>query len=93
MDSEATGLRGQFSAEFFTRPSLRGQNYPNEMLRILERRILNLLVRIASLVVAHVMRADVFAARPFGQLSLVLKAAEERHSDALLKVGTREARN
>lgn len=52
-----------------------------------------MLVKIASLVVPKVVRADVFVAHSFGRLSLVLKATEERLGDAFLKVRTWEARD
>src|SRR6202048_4085734 len=58
-------------------------------LRVLERRVLDLLVEIAPLVVANKVRADIFVAGSFCRLRLVFKAAEERLRDVLLKVHPR----
>ena len=62
-------------------------------LRVRERRVLNLLVEIAPLVVTNKVRADVFIAGAFGGLRLVTEAILERLSDLAMEVHARELGN
>src|SRR5271156_2611210 len=58
-------------------------------LRVLERRILNLIIEVAALVVADEVGADVFIAGTLGRLGLVLEATEKGLRNILLEVDAR----
>ncbi len=58
-------------------------------LRVLERRVLNLLVEVAALIVSDQMRADVLVACSFCGLCLMLEAPKECLGDVLFEVHAR----
>jgi hypothetical protein len=55
-------------------------------LRVLERRILDLIIEVAVLVVADEMRADVFVAGIHSGFGLVFEAVKECLCDLLLEI-------
>src|SRR5260370_12455361 len=58
--------------------------------RVLERRILDLIIEVAPSVVANEMRADVFVAGILGRFWLVFEAVKERLRDFLLEIDSRK---
>ena len=59
-------------------------------LRVWERRVLNLIVEVAVLVVADEMRADVFVAGIHSRFGLVFEAVKEGLRDLLLEIDPRK---
>src|SRR6202790_4234830 len=58
--------------------------------RVLEQRILDLIIKIAPPVVADEVRADVFVAGILGRFGLVFEAVKERLRDFLLEIDSRK---
>src|SRR5260370_41947139 len=58
--------------------------------RVLERRILDLIIEVAPPVVADEVRADVFVAGILGRFGLVFEAVKERLRDFLLEFDSRK---
>src|SRR5208282_2047383 len=55
-------------------------------LRVLERRILNLIIEVAALVVANKVRADILVAGTLGRPGLTLEAPEKGSRNVLFEV-------
>src|SRR6266478_3105852 len=58
-------------------------------LRVLEGRVLNLIVEVAPLVVADEVRADVLVAGALGRPGLILEATQKGHCNILFEVNAR----
>ena len=58
--------------------------------RVLERRILDLIIEVAVPVIADEMRADVFVAGIHSRFGLVFEAMKERFRDFLLEIDSRK---
>ena len=88
-------LRGASASQIRADPFPTADQLPMSWLfgGVLERRVLNLLVEIAALVVADEMGADVLIAGPLRRHGFVLKATEESVRDALLKGHSRILRD
>src|ERR1700753_3882523 len=65
---------------------LREQSHPSG---VLKRRVLDLIVEVAALIVTDEMRADILIAGRFSGLCLMFKSTQKRLGDTLLEIDTR----